>query len=132
MSVRGPITRRLDWLPGRLAIVRLGPKAEIPAWAWTSPFASVTRTRAEVSVVTDQTAVPNHVEAARGWRALVVAGPMDLSIVGVLASITASLAEAEIPLFAISTYETDYILVGEENAARAAEALRNAGWEVGD
>lgn len=124
--------RRLRWLPGRFAIARLDPAAEVPSWAWSGDFASVSRSATELSIVTDQAAIPGEVAAERGWRALVVAGAMDLSIVGVLASITKPLADAGIALFAISTFETDYILIKEEWAAKAAEALRSAGLEVGD
>ena len=121
---------RLSMLPGRFAIARLDPGAEVPPWAWSGAFASVSRTATELSIVCQEANIPEGVEANRGWRALVVAGPMELSIVGVLASIASPLAGAGIALFAVSTFETDMILGKEQEAAKAVEALRTAGHDV--
>lgn len=133
MTTEGVDARsKLAMLPGRFAILRLDPGDDIPAWAWGGSFASVSRTGSELSIVREAEGIPEDVDADRGWRAMIVAGPMDLSIVGVLASIAGPLAGAGIPIFAVSTYETDIILVREEVAADAAEALRKAGHEVGE
>ena len=78
---------KLSTLDLPLAICRLDAGAAIPAWATAGPLWSVTRTVEEVSIVCDEAAVPQGVRAGRGWRALAVEGPMDLSTVGVLASI---------------------------------------------
>lgn len=126
------IPSKLTRLPGRFAIARLDPAAAIPGWAWSGALASVSRTRSELSIVCDESAVPANLAADRGWIAFAVAGPMDLSTVGVLASIAQPLAEAGIALFAISTFETDVILVREGTAGEAVIALRNAGHEVGE
>lgn len=127
-SSAGP--RDLMWLPGRFAIARLDPRADVPSWAWEGDVASVTRTGDELSIVCDETAIPSGVQSEGGWRALKIAGPMDLSIVGVLASVAAPLAEAGISVFAVSTFETDYILVRERAMHRAEGALRAAGHRI--
>jgi len=132
MSDRDRVSSRLTMLPGRFAIARIDPGAEVPSWAWRGAFASVSRTASELSIVCEDLAVPDDIQVDRGWRALAVAGPMDLSSVGVLASIASPLAGAGIALFAVSTFETDIILVREGDAAKAAEALRSAGHEVGE
>jgi uncharacterized protein len=125
------IPSKLSLLPGRFAIARLDPGEAVPAWAWVGAFASVSRTSRELSIVCAEDGVPPEVVAERGWRAFEVSGPMDLSTVGVLASIAQPLAEAGIALFAISTFDTDYVLVSGETAGEAAIALRDAGHEVG-
>ena len=130
MTVQAERPSRLSMLPGRFAIARLEPGAKVPPWAWEGEFASVSRTASELSIVCGESAAPADIQVDRGWRALAVDGPMDLSSVGVLASIASPLAGAGIALFAVSTFETDIILVREGDAAKAAEALRIAGHEV--
>lgn len=120
----------LTLLPGRFAIARIDPAAAIPSWVWNGPFTSVSRTPTELSIVCDEAVIPPDFVADRGWCAFVVLGPMDLSTVGVLASITWPLAEAQVALFAISTFETDYILVREDSAERAVDVLKAAGHEI--
>ena len=112
------------------AVVRLEPDADIPLWARTGHFWSVTRSDAELSVVCRQEQVPADASAERGWCAFEVAGPLDFSLTGVVASLVAPLAEAEIPLFVISTFETDYLLVREHDLHRSVEALTSAGHSV--
>lgn len=122
---------KLSLLSGRFAIARLDPGREIPGWAWVGEWSSVSRTSGELSIICDERDVPAEVAADRGWRAFAVAGPMELSTVGVLASIAQPLAEAGIAIFAISTFDTDYVLVREEATGGAVDALRKAGHEVG-
>lgn len=117
-------------LPDTLAVCRLAPDADVPAWAWTGEPASVTRTRDELSIVCRADAVPQGVRTEGGWRCLKVRGPLDFALTGILAALTAPLAAAGIPVFAVSTYDTDYLLVKAETLDRAAEALRGAGHRV--
>ena len=99
-------------VPGRFAVARLEPTAELPAWlAAAGPFVSVTRTTDELSVTCPQDAVPPGVPAQRDLAALRVEGPLDFGLTGVLAALSASLAAAGIPVFAVATYDTDYLLV---------------------
>ena len=117
----------LTLLPERFGIARLSSTDNIPQWATKNVFFSITRTKDELSVITLQDAIPASVRAERGWRALKINGPMLLSEVGVLNSLTMPLASAGISIFAISTYETDYVLVKEENLTRAIDVLEAAG-----
>jgi hypothetical protein len=120
-------------LPGELAIVRLPPDAHMPQWAFTAaPGAlwSMTRTGEELSLVRAADAVPSDARAERGWRAFRIAGTIDFALTGVLSSVLAPLGDAAIGIFAISTYDTDYILVREHALDAAIEVLRAAGHEV--
>ncbi len=111
---------------------RMDRDGGVPAWAMRGDFSSITRTDDELSIVCPESAVPVGVRAERGWRALRVAGVLDFSLVGVLASLAVPLAGAGINLFAVSTFDTDYLLVREPDLARAVAALRGAGHEVAD
>ncbi len=114
----------LEWLTGRFAVCRFDPSASTPGWALAgSDLLSITRTEAELSIVADQALVPSEMTAERGWVAMRVVGKLDFATVGVLAKLTGALAGAGISCFAISTYDTDYILVKEQDADDAAEAL---------
>jgi uncharacterized protein len=119
----------LSVLPEILAICRLDRDTAIPAWA-TGDFVSITRTNDELSIVCDERAVPSGVKADRGWRALKIEGPLDLSLTGVLASIAVPLAEARINIFAISTFDTDYVLVKADRVIEAIGELRSAGHPI--
>ncbi len=123
---------RLSLVPGRLAICRLDAGSSIPTWASKGEVVSITRTGDELSIVCDARAVPEGIQAVRDYVALKVAGPMELSTVGVLAGITGPLARAGISLFAVSTFETDTILVRFSDLENATKALERAGHSVSD
>src|SRR5262249_15378315 len=122
--------RTLRVVDGTFAICGLEATAPVPAWATSGDFFSISRTAEELSVVCRQDAVPEGVRSERGWRCLRVAGTIPFAVVGVLASLTASLAEAGVSAFAVSTFDTDYLLVQETNWPRAVAALRRHGHEV--
>lgn len=124
------MTLTLDALPGHFSICRLDPGSPVPAWAEGGPLVSITRTAAELSIVCSLAAVPPGAQSEGPWRALALRGPIPFSVTGVLASLTAPLAAARISLFAISTYDTDYLLVGEADFDGAVAALRSAGHQV--
>lgn len=121
-----PLPLRLDWLPGRYAIARLAPEARMPEWcdAASPVFLSVTRTRDELSIVAEASAVPPEVRAERNWSLLRVDGTLDFALIGILSRLTGVLASAEVSVFAISTFDTDYLMVREPDRARAEDALR--------
>jgi hypothetical protein len=121
---------RLDLLRGEFAIARLGAADRVPEWARSVDFVSITRTSDELSIVCESSRVPERVRAERGWRVLKIEGPLEFSMVGVLASIAGPLAGAGISIFAISTFDTDYVLVGAEKLAAAITALQAAGHQV--
>jgi len=117
----------LSLLPGTFAICRLGPEASIPDWAVSGKFSSITRTSDELSIVCAGVNVPEEVKADRGWCCFKVEGPLDLSLTGVLASLADPLAQARINIFALSTFDTDYLLVKEDKVSQAAEVLTRSG-----
>ena len=119
---------KLSVLPGRFAVCRLAPNAPLPASPADTSFWSLTRTRDELSLVCAEASIPSDcLSVERNWCAFGVAGPLDFALVGILASLTATLAKAQISVFAISTYDTDYLLVKEETRAQAIAALREGG-----
>lgn len=120
----------LTVLPGRLAICRLAADASLPAGIDRARFCSLTRTTEELSLVLPEEMVEAGWPAETGYRALRVLGPLDLGLTGVLASLAMPLAAASVSIFALSTYDTDYILVREGDLERAQQALAAAGHEV--
>ena len=120
----------LSLLPEHFAISRLAADSPVPYWATQGPFSSVTRTGDELSVVTELSRVPASVQSQPGWRVLKVHGPFVLSEVGVLAALAKPLAETKISLFAVSTFDTDYLLVASETLSAAIAALERAGHTV--
>src|SRR6267142_1708278 len=120
----------LTLLPERFAISRLVADAPIPAWATQGPFFSVTRTGDELSIVSELSRVPVGVQSQPGWRVFKVHGPFVLSEIGVLATLATPLAEARISLFAVSTFDTDYLLLASETLPAAIAALERAGHTV--
>ncbi|MEK7330332.1 MAG: ACT domain-containing protein [Candidatus Eisenbacteria bacterium] len=114
-------------LPGRLAVCRLDADGPLPAWVFHAEarFFSVMRTPEETSVVCPEDDVPPSVARVdRGWHALKVDGPLPLTMTGVTAKLTTPLAAAGIPVFALSTYDTDYLLIKAEHLERAVALLR--------
>ena len=120
----------LKVLDGRMAVCRLEPSSGVPGWATATGLFSVTRTADELSVVCPEGDVPSGVEREGGWRVLRLEGPFEFSAVGILASVVAPLAEAGVSIFALSTYDTDYVLVKEGQLDLAVSALRGRGYEV--
>jgi hypothetical protein len=120
----------LQALDGRFAICRLAADALMPLWAMKDDFVSITRTPEELSIVCRQDAVPEGIACERGWRSLRVAGPIPFGVVGVLAALTAPLAEAKISIFTVSTFDTDYLLVKAEDFDAAVAALQRQGHTI--
>ena len=123
------MTFTFELLADTFAISRLAFDAPIPDWA-DGDFISITRTPEELSIVCPQKDVPNNVESERGWRCLRIVGKLDFALVGVLATITETLADAGLSVFVVSTYETDYLLVRQIEVERAVRALGKAGHSV--
>lgn len=115
-------------LDGTFAIHRLPPTAEVPLEILRQAVFSVTRTPQELSLVVREEVpiVANKTEL--GWRGLVIEGTLDFGMTGVLAAISQVLAAAQVSIFAISTYDTDYIFVKADKLEAACEALRRAGY----
>jgi hypothetical protein len=115
---------------GIFAVCRLEPIASIPSWATAGDFFSITRTANELSVVCRQDVVPDGIPCEPDWRCLRVAGTIPFSLVGVLALLTAPLAAAGISVFAISTFDTDFLFVKEKDLIVALDALRRQGHTI--
>lgn len=115
---------------GIFAVCRLDGDAPIPAWALTGTIFSITRTSDELSIVCQQDLVPDDVRGEYGWRCLRVAGTMEFTLVGIVASLSTPLAEAGVGIFVISTFDTDYLLVRENEFHNAVAALRATGHTV--
>lgn len=120
----------LSLLPERLAVCRLGPNEAIPQWVFSTSFWSVTRTDEELSLILPEELVPSSWKAEKGWRCLKVLGPLDFSITGIIASLSTLLAEAGVSILAISTYDTDYLLVRSGDVDRAKEILIEHGHRI--
>jgi hypothetical protein len=127
-----PLARlHLRLLEGRVSVCRLDPAEPIPAWVLAGGgFASITRAAGELSVVCAEDAVPAGTTCESGWRIFQVEGPLDFSLTGILASVAQPLADAGVSIFAVSTYDTDHVLVKEEDVQRAVRALTAAGHRV--
>lgn len=103
----------LSVLEGRFGVCRLETGSEIPAWVYGSNFFSITRTPEELSIVCQESSIPSNISAGtraeKGWNYLKVEGPLDFGLTGILAGISRALADNDISIFAVSTYDTDYI-----------------------
>jgi hypothetical protein len=121
---------RLRVLPEPLAVCRLSADAGLPGWAAAGVLRSITWTPDELSIVCDDSAVPEGVRAERGWRALLVEGPLDLGQTGILLQLAEPLAIVDVSIFTISTFDTDYVLVKEPLLGLALRALTDAGHTV--
>ncbi len=125
------IKHTLSLLPQIYALCHLEPNGHIPYWALIGDdFTSLTRTRNELSIACLQENVPAEIQAERDWRCLRVEGSFDLSMAGVHAALAIPLAQAEISILAIATYETDYILVKSPNLEPTIKVLESSGHTV--
>jgi hypothetical protein len=124
--------RRLKFgrIAGQFAVCRLAADAPIPAWATSGVFTSVTRTADELSIVCPLENVPQGRKPEVPWICFKLEGPFDFLQVGVLASFVNPLAQSGVPIFAIATYDTDYVLIREDFADVALGALRGTGHEL--
>ncbi|RJF71537.1 ACT domain-containing protein [Deinococcus cavernae] len=122
----------LSVLPGEYAVSRLYPGHPVPSWALQGEFWTVSRSADELSVVCLAALVPDGVQTQKGWAALKLHGPFEFTLTGVLASVLNPLKDAGIGIFAVSTFDTDYVLVAQGQLAQATAALREAGLQVMD
>lgn len=120
----------LHLLPGEFAIARLAPDAPVPEWAASPVFSTVTRTADELSIACPAAQVPAHVKHDREWSLFKFQGPFEFTQTGVLASVLTPLAEAHIGILAVSTFDTDCLLVKSFNVEPAVRALSAAGHVV--
>ena len=124
------IELKFSWLPGPFAICKLPSDAAIPEWALTGVFTSVSRTPDELSIVCPADNLPANVNSESHWACFKLKGPFAFSQVGILAAFINPLAQSGVPIFAISTYDTDYVLIQEEFMGMAQKALGEAGHQL--
>lgn len=120
----------LEVLSDTLGVCKLDTKQPIPPWAYQGRFFSITKTMEELSIICSEKNIPEFVLCERDWKAFKVQGTLDFGLVGILAKLTTAFAEAGLGIFAISTYNTDYILVKAKDFDCAVHALRNDGHKI--
>lgn len=120
----------MQLLRDSFSVCRLDKGQDIPSWAYEGDFFSITKTNDELSIVCKQENVPDDVISESDWRGLKVLGPLDFSLIGILAAISKILAESGISIFAISTYDTDYILLKEEHLSAGMNALESNNYKI--
>jgi hypothetical protein len=123
-------TVTLTLLPGEYAICRLAPDAADPIWAHDSPVTVIARTADELSVLCSSEKVPSGTKCEAGWRLFKFQGPFAFTQTGILAAVLNPLAEAHVGILAVSTFDTDYVLVKEPNLSKARDVLLAAGHVV--
>jgi hypothetical protein len=124
----------LTRLPGSYAVCQLPPSAPVPSWAQGGGFYSITRTADELSIICDQAHLPDPPDSlpveshvARGWLLWRVEGPFAFDVTGVIATLSAPLAQAGVVTLAVATYQTDYLLIKGEQRQAFVQALTQAG-----
>jgi hypothetical protein len=120
----------LKILPGLMAVCRLDPGAKVPDWIDNRSFYSITRTPQELSVVCRAERVPPGAESETGWRCFQLLGSFNFSELGIISSLTQPLAASGVPVFVISSFTTDYLMVKAKDLGRAIDALTAAGHRV--
>ncbi len=121
---------KLSRYPETLAVVKLPPGAEVPQWAESSSIFSITATASETSIVCAARSVPRKSQHQRPFTAFEVEGPLDFALTGILSRLLQPLADSEISVFTLSTFDTDWILVPGDDADRAEEEWRRFGHTV--
>jgi hypothetical protein len=114
----------LSVLKNIYSIYKFSVRTELPGWIYDSDLFSITGTPDELSVVAKQSDnIPGYIVCNRNWRILKIEGPLDLSVTGIIAELSSILNEKKIPIFVVSTYDTDYLMVKQDNLDKAIEAL---------
>ena len=120
----------LDLLKGEWSIARLPAAEPVPDWAWSEVFSSVSRTSDELSIIAPSPQVPSSVKSEGGFRVLAVRGPLAFDAKGILADLAGAIAAADVSLLALSTFDTDILLVRQQDQAAVATALSSRGHNV--
>jgi uncharacterized protein len=125
------MTYNLTVFEKKYSIYKFKQGSVLPEWVYSTEFCSVTRTKEEISVVTAQTDhLSDWVAFSKDWRIFKIEGPLDFSLIGVIADISVILKEAKISVFIISSYDTDYILVKEKDLNTSITSLQNKGYNI--
>jgi hypothetical protein len=119
----------LSVLSGNFTIHKLSPDVSIPKEILKSNYYSISKTENELSVVCSELIKVQSLQSSKGWKCIKVKGPLDFNLTGILAGISDILAQANISIFAISSFDTDYILVRSQDLSSARNELRQAGYK---
>jgi hypothetical protein len=118
----------LEIIPGKLALCRLASGAtQLPDWLQPGKFQYIVFTDKETSILCEEKFVPPEVKAERGWRGIRIITPLDFNMIGVMTSLLDPLAKSRISILALSTYDTDYIFVKDEQLEHSVEVLEEVG-----
>ncbi len=120
----------LDLLEGEWSIARLPAAEPVPDWAWSEVFSSVSRTSDELSIIAPSPQVPGNVKSEGGFRVLAVRGPLAFDAKGILSDLAGAIAAADVALLALSTFDSDILLVRQQDLAAAAAALESRSHHV--
>lgn len=120
----------LTLLDETFTVHRLTPDAQVPATALASSFFAITQTGEELSLVLPDSVEVESEKSEADWACFKVEGPLEFGLVGILAGISSTLAEAGVSIFAVSTFDTDYILVKRKQLQVTREALTSAGYQT--
>lgn len=121
---------KLKLLKDMYGVCRLNNNSKIPEWGAKGEFSSITRTEDELSIVCLQNNIPEGIQCEKSWEVFKIEGPLDFSLIGILSAISSLMAEKGISIFAISTYDTDYILIKDKDLNKAIEVLSNDKYEI--
>lgn len=124
------IQLKMKLLEGIFGVCRLSSEDNIPHWCLQSEIYSITKTKDELSILCDLKFIPQGIKCEKPWKALKIEGPLDFALIGILSTISTLLAKNSISIFAISTYDTDYILVKEKDMDNAIKVLSNEGYII--
>ncbi|CAF0758390.1 unnamed protein product [Rotaria sordida] len=124
-------TLTLNVLKENFIICRLPSSSSVPSWAFNGPFCSITKTNDELSIITiDNDQLPKDIQCERNWKCFKFLGPFSFDMTGVLTSILNPLAKADIGILAISTFDTDYVMVKDKHLDMAIDVLKQNGHKV--
>ena len=121
---------KLSLLEEKYGICTLPKDAPIPHWVSKESLVSITRTGKELTIVCKQDIIPSKLQSDLNWRCFKIDGSFDLSQIGVISSISSPLADAGISIYVISTYDTDYFLVKDDNLEKSISVLSNFGHSI--
>lgn len=121
---------KLEVLDNKLKVVKLNINETVPEIVFKQEFYSITKTDEELSIVIDEDINVKSDIVEYNWRAIKIVGTLDFALIGILSRISTILAQAEISIFAISTYNTDYILVKANQLENAIEVLKQNNYEI--
>jgi uncharacterized protein len=121
---------KIELLNEKYSVYKLDADHKISIDLLKYSFATITKTKDEISIVCETGLVNEYRKEESGWKILKIIGPLDFGLIGILSKISTILADAKISIFAISTFDTDYIMIKEENIGKSIRVLKKNGYEM--